>query len=66
MAMNKNEDYEFEVSFPYTENSKIKKATLTVRAKSETEALQKAKEQLSIHPEGRNYQVISGSSISRK
>ncbi|MBU0966577.1 MAG: hypothetical protein KKA54_09370 [Proteobacteria bacterium] len=64
--MNKNEDYEFVVEFSYTEKSKIKKAKLTIRAKSEAEALQKAKEKLSLHPEGKNYQVIPEASISRK
>jgi hypothetical protein len=61
-----SEVYEFEVSFHYTENFESKKAQLTIQAKSESEALQKAKEQLSLHRGGKNYQVISGAAILRK
>ena len=61
-----NDLYEFEVSFSYTENLKTKQAKLKIMAKTEAEALQKAKEQLSIHPKGKNYQVIPGASILRK
>jgi len=64
MGMDTN--YEFKVSFNYIENSKRKQTSLTINAKNEAEALQKAKEQLSLHPEGENFQVISGASILRK
>ncbi len=58
-------EYNFTVSFSYYEGPLLKKASVEIKAKSEAEALEKAKTKYSVHSEGKNYQPIAGASIIR-
>ena len=59
-------EYDFTVSFSYYEGSALKKASVEIKAKSEAEALEKAKIKYSVHLEGKNYQTIECASIMKK
>lgn len=57
---------EYVVTLSFTEASTPKTVTIEVVAKSEADAINKAKVKLSLHDEGNNYQVIAGASAYLK
>ena len=60
------DEKEYKVTLSFTEKSIPKTISTEIMAVSEADAINKAKIKLSLHKEGKNYQVIQGASAVPK